>query len=167
MTDWSEHVIALTEEDAQDMFALEQAVLADLPDPRWYYPSTAQEFAAQARAGHAWGIRMGGRLIALNIIMRCSEAHDGGYAAKLGRSDVNSMNFEDIMVDSSWRRQGIHSFFITRSIEQARAWGCPAIYATVDPDNLPSLRAFEKHGFRIVAQMDTYDGRPRCFLRLE
>lgn len=166
MHHWLALITPLTEQDAPDMYALEQAMLATLPSPRWYYTSTQEEFAQQARAGHAWGIRMEGRLIAMNILLPSWEAHDGGYPQKLGLDDPRSMNFEDVIVDEAWRRQGIHHAFLRRSVQQASAWGCTTIYATVDPDNLPSLRAFERFGFQVIAQQPTYDGRPRCFLRL-
>lgn len=167
MHDWLHLITPLTENDADDMFALEQAMVAALPSPRWYYTSTAEEFAQQARDGHAWGIRMAGQLIALNIIMPAKEAHGGGYPEKLGITDPDSINFEDVIVDAAWRRQGIHTAFLRHSLLKAEAWGCGTIYATVDPENLPSLRAFERFGFQVIAQQPTYDGRPRCFLRYQ
>jgi len=166
MHDWLVLIHPLTEHDADDMYALEQAMMAALPSPRWYYTSTRDEFADQARAGHAWGIRMEGKLIALNIIMPAREAHGGGYPEKLGLDDSCSMNFEDVIVDEAWRRRGIHSAFLRHSLLKAKEWRCRSIYATVDPDNLPSLRAFERFGFRVIAQKPTYDGRPRCFLHM-
>ena len=166
MTDWIARMTPLTEADAPDMYRLEQRMLSVLPSPRWYYPSTEAELADQARLGHAVGIREAGELIALNILVPAKEAHHGGYAAVLGRHEPRSLNFEDVMVDPAWRRQGIHSAFLARAEAEARRLGCTAVYATVDPDNQPSLGAFLKAGYREAARRPAYDGRPRVYLRL-
>ena len=99
----------------------------------------------------------------LPILVPAREAHHGGYAAVLGLEDPDSLNFEDVIVAQDFRRRGIHSAFLHR----AREMGYKTIYATVDPDNLPSLLAFEKAGYTRVAQRITYDGRPRVFVKLE
>lgn len=163
--DWQALMHPLTEADASDMFALEQQMLAGLPSPRWYYASDEAELAASAREGHACGIRVDGCLIALNILVPAAQAHDGGYAAILGLNEPNTINFEDVMVAPDFRRQGIHSAFLARSVSRARQMGCTSILATVDPENMPSLCAFERFGFTRTALRDTYDGRPRVFLR--
>ena len=123
MTDWLSRMTPLTEADAPAMYRLEQQMLSVLPSPRWYYPSTEAELAAQARLGHAVGIREAGELIALNILVPAKEAHHGGYAAVLGRHEPRSLNFEDVMVDPAWRRQGIHSAFLARAEAEARRLG--------------------------------------------
>ena len=164
MNTWEQHMTHLTEADGEAMFALQQRVLAQLPSPRWYYPSKVEEFASHAALGHAWGLRVEGCLIALNIAVPSWES-DHGYAACVGRDERSSLDFQDMMVNPDFRRQGIHSFFLTLQERRAREQGMTAMYATVDPDNLPSLRAFEKAGFVILQQQSAYDGRPRCYLR--
>lgn len=158
--DWRQQIVPLQACDGAAMYALEQEMFAALPDSRWYFGSSKEEFALQASQGHAWGIWQDGRLIALNVLVPAARAHHGGYAAILGRDDPDSLNFEDVMVSPAWRRQGIHSAMISH----ARSLGYASVYATVDPDNLPSLRAFEKAGFSALEQRLTYDGRPRVFL---
>ena len=163
MTDWLSCMVPLAEADAPAMYALMQDMFAHLPDKRWYYGSTQAELAAQARAGHAVGIWAGERLVAMNILVPAREAHHGGYAAQIGLADPDSLNFEDVMVAVDYQRQGIQSAFLAR----ARTLGYKTIYATVDPENVPSLRSFEKAGYTRVAQKNIYDGRPRVFMRLE
>ena len=163
MTDWLSRMVPLAEADAPAMYALMQDMFAHLPSPRWYYGSTQEELADQARAGNAVGIWEGERLVAMNILVPARMAHHGGYAAKLGLNDPDSLNFEDVVVAPDYRRQGIQSAFLHR----ARTLGYKTIYATVDPENVPSLSSFEKAGYERVAQMETYDGRPRVFVRLE
>lgn len=163
MTDWLSRMVPLTEADSPAMYALMQDMFAHLPNPRWYYGSTQEELAEQARMGNAVGIWEKGRLIAMNILVPARVAHHGGYAAQIGLHDPDSLNFEDVMVSVDYQRQGIQSAFLAR----ARTLGYKTIYATVDPENIPSLRSFEKAGYARVAQKDIYDGRPRVFMRLE
>lgn len=163
MTDWLSRMVTLTEADAPAMYALMQDMFAHLPDKRWYYGSTQEELAEQARAGNAVGIWEGDRLVAMNILVPARMAHHGGYAAQIGLDDPDSLNFEDVMVAVDHQRQGIQSAFLAR----ARSLGYKTIYATVDPENVPSLRSFEKAGYAPVARKDIYDGRPRVFMRLE
>lgn len=163
MTDWLSRMVPLTEADAPAMYALMQEMFAHLLDQRWYYGSTQEELAEQARMGHAVGIWAEDRLVAMNILVPAREAHQGGYAAKLGLDDPDSLNYEDVIVAPDYQRKGIQSAFLAR----ARSLGYKTIYATVDPENLPSLCSFERAGYVRVAQMETYDGRPRVFMKLE
>lgn len=163
MTDWLSQMVPLTEADAPAMYALMQEMFAHLPDQRWYYGSTQEELAEQARMGHAVGIWAEDRLVAMNILVPAREAHYGGYAAKLGLDDPDSLNYEDVIVSPDYQRRGIQSAFLAR----VRSLGYKTIYATVDPENLPSLFSFERAGYVRVAQKDTYDGRPRVFMKLE
>lgn len=164
MTDWAGFLTPLTEADGEAMYALQQEMMVTLPSPRWYYPSTADEFAAHAARGYACGLRVDGRLIAMNILVPASES-DHSYAACLGRSEPLSMDFQDVIVAADYRRRGIHSYLLRRAEDVARQAGMTALYATVDPDNTPSLSSFLKSGYVVIDQRDAYDGRPRCYLR--
>lgn len=156
--------VLLTASDAPDMVALQQEMLDALPSPRWYFPSRVEEYAAKAEGGFALGLRENGRLIALNIAIPAG-MDDHSYAHILGTGEMCSLDFQDIIVAPSHRRRGIHSFFLALREREAREKGMTAIYATVDPENAPSLRAFAKAGYAVVDQRETYDGRPRCFVR--
>lgn len=162
--DWEKLLAPLTEADGEAMFALQQEMLSLLPDPRWYFPSTAEEFADQAAHGRALGLRVEGRLIAMNVLVPAWES-DHSYAACVGRDEPNTLDFQDVIVAGNYRRQGIHSFLLRHAEDIARQSGMTAIYATVDPDNIPSLASFQKAGYEIIDQRDAYDGRPRYYLR--
>lgn len=166
MHDWLSLLTPLTGSDAPEMYALMQQMLSALPSKRWYFGSTQEELAAHACAGRALGIRVEGRLIALNILVPSADAHEGGYAARLGLDEPHSLNFEDVLVAPDFRRQGIHRAMLQNSIRLAREQGYTSIWATVDPDNLPSMAAFTQAGFLPVTRRPAYDGRPRVFLRL-
>ena len=161
MTDWLSRMVTLTEADAPAMYALMQEMFAHLPNPRWYYGSTQEELAEQARMGNAVGIWEGERLVAMNILVPARVAHHGGYAKQVGIDEPDSLNYEDVMVSPDFQRRGIQRAFL----ERARSLGYKTIYATVDPENVPSLSSFEKAGYVRVAQQSAYDGRPRVYLK--
>ena len=96
----------LTAQDGPAMIALQQEMLLQLPSPRWYYPSTLEEFSSHAAAGHALGLKIDGRLIALNIAVAAEES-DHSYAALLGLDEPKSMDFQDIIVSPDWRRRTV------------------------------------------------------------
>lgn len=162
--DWAAHVEVLTEADLPAMMALQSAMLAELPVPRWYCTSTAAEFAKDVRAGHVYGIRWQGELIAFAIAVP-GEGSEDSYAKKLHHDPVHTLDFRDVMVSPRYRRRGIHSFFLTFFERQAAATGQTALYATVDPDNVPSRSSFEKAGWRALTQRSAYDGRTRVYYR--
>lgn len=166
MMDWRARMAPLAARDVPDMLALQSRMLADLPMKRWYFPNVEAEFIADCNDGFATGIRMDGRLIALGVACAGSCHPGGSYAAVVGDDPARTFDFRDVMVDPAWRRQGIHSAYLALYREQAQAAGCTAVYATVDPDNEPSWRAFEKAGFRRLLVCPAYDGRIRAYYRL-
>lgn len=166
MTDWLARMAPLAARDVPEMLALQSRMLADLPCERWYFPNVEAEFAADCAAGFATGIRAEGRLIALGVACLGSLHPGGSYAAVVGDDPAHTFDFRDVMVDPAWRRQGIHSAYLALYRARAEAAGCTAVYATVDPDNAPSWRSFEKAGFRRVLVRPAYDGRVRAYYRL-
>ena len=158
--------VLLTAADAMDMVALQQEMLDALPNTRWYFPSSMEEYADKAAKGFALGLRENGRLVALHIAIPAG-MDEHSYAEILGHDEANTLDFQDIIVSVTHRRRGIHSFFLALQEQEARRKGLRAIYATVDPENEPSLRAFLKAGYVVVDQREAYDGRPRCFLQLD
>lgn len=162
-TGWQRFCCPLTAADLPAMMALQAAMAAALPNPRWYFTSSQEEFAEEVAAGRVLGIRVHGELAAFAIAAPGGGA--GSYAAVLGREEPRSLDFQDVMVAPGYRRRGIHSFFLALFEQQARAQGMTGMYATVDPDNLPSLRSFEKAGWQRLTVRSAYDGRIRAYYR--
>ena len=88
------------------------------------------------------------------------------YAQDVGDLPEGSFCFVDVMVDPDFRRQGFHTRLLEIYRNRAEAMGCRAIYATVDPDNIPSRKSFEKAGYLPLLIKPAYDGRPRVYYRL-
>lgn len=161
---WAAYQETLTEKDLPAMMALQAEMAAALPSPRWYFTSKEEEFAQEVRAGRVLGLRVNGELAAFAIACPARD-NAKSYAAILGRDEPDSLDFQDIIVSPRYRRRGMHSYFLALYERQARAAGMTALYATVDPENLPSLRSFEKAGWVRVDLRNAYDGRIRAYYR--
>ena len=166
MTDWLGRIAPLTVQDVPAMLALQDRMLSALPDSRWYFPNTREEFVDDTSHGFAFGIRQGGGLIALGVACEGARHPGGSYAAVVGDLSPVTFDFRDMIVDPAFRRQGIHSAYFTFFRGQAEGLGAAAIYATVDPDNAPAWHSFEKAGYRRVLLRPAYDGRIRAYYRL-
>lgn len=161
---WAAYQETLTEKDLPAMMALQAEMAAALPSPRWYFTSKEEEFAGEVQAGRVLGLRVNGELAAFAIACPARD-NETSYAAILGRNEPDSLDFQDIIVSPRYRRRGMHSYFLALYEQQARAAGMTALYATVDPENLPSLRSFEKAGWTRVDLRNAYDGRIRAYYR--
>lgn len=159
-------LIRLNEADLSALMALQQRMAAALPDPRWYYQSTEAQFASDMHAGYMLGAYDHGQLIVMGSLLPGGGDGECQYARDLGHEPTGTMNFCDVMVDPGYRRQGLHSLLLETFRTTALEQGCHAIYATVDPENLPSRRSFEKAGYEALALRPAYDGRPRVYYRL-
>ena len=56
---------ALTVDDLPAVMELQERMVRTLPDPRWYYTSTAEEFVADMKLGGMLGCWVNGTLIAM------------------------------------------------------------------------------------------------------
>lgn len=157
----------LTREDLEEVLELQQIVLSGLPDPSWYVTCTVQEHETNLSVGDVFACRAEKKLIGFAVLSKWDTRGENAYAAKLGQPAENSFDVRDVMVHPDYRRRGIHSAFLRLFMEIARAQGGEALYATIDPDNFPSVKSFEKAGFQHVKTQPAYDGRPRRYYRKE
>lgn len=153
----------LRREDAGDIMVMQEAVLLDLPDPLWYYPSSQEAFAACCAQGECFGYYAPRRLAGFATLTPGFARPERCYAHKLGLPPEGTYDVQDVMVHPAYRRRGIHSALLALFQETARRVGGHTLLATIAPDNLPSTASFEKAGFTYILTMPAYDGRPRSF----
>ena len=149
----------LTEADVSRVMEVQAATFACLPSPRWYFGSTAEEFADTIAEGMAFGAFDGDVPAGFCIFHR-----DRGYAAEAGLPPERCLSFADVMVRPEYRRRGLHTRFLALAEDCAARRGLGYIIATADPDNEPSRASFRKAGYRELPQREMYDGRPRLVL---
>ena len=153
--------------DASEVMTLQERMLRALPSPRWYYTGTEAEMAEELALGIGVGVRMEGRLAAVSVCRPGEASGVYAYALLAGEaSAAGTLDYLDIMVDPDYRRRGIHSACLRCFREMAASLGCREIWCTIDPENMPSRRSFEKAGYQPVCEKPAYDGRPRIYYRL-
>ena len=86
-------------------------------------------------------------------LMICS--HDGERmgAVDLAEYDGQKASVSILIFDLSNRRKGFAISALRLVSEYAVSLGIEALYATIYPDNLPSINLFEKAGFELVGSM--------------
>ena len=156
----------LINSDREVLLALQSRVLSALPDPRWYFPSEEWEMEHWFETGEAIGCFEDSTLCGFGVLSPAEGRENHSYACALGQDPQRTFDFHDVMVDVPYRRRGIHTRLIALFTEIVRNRGGRAIYATVDPENAPSRRNFERAGFLPQATQPAYDGRPRVYYRL-
>ena len=152
--------------DKPQLAAMQDEVLAALPDPRWYFPSEEWEFDAWLSGREAVGYFDGDTLAGFAVLTAADRRQGHSYAQVLGEPAENTFDFHDVMVRPAYRGRGMHTRFLALFTETARALGGKAIYATVDPDNERSWRNFEKAGYVCIRVQPAYDGRERRYYKL-
>lgn len=153
----------LTLEDLDAVMELQELVFQGLPDSRWYVTSTAEEYRETLSRGEVFGCRDWQKLVAFAVLTPWRARGERAYAPKIQHEVEDTFDFQDVMVNPAYRRRGIHSAFLRLFEETARIMGAKAIYATIDPDNHPSVTSFEKAGYAHIKTQPAYDGRPRGY----
>ena len=156
----------LTPAHQAQMMQLQDEVLRALPDPAWYFPSEADEFAQWLRDGEGWGYFDGERLVAYGALGAAEDRGARSYARKLGEDAQGTFDFHDVLVDAAYRGRGIHTKLLALFTALGQARGGRAVYATIDPGNAASWRNFERAGYVCVTTRPAYDGRARRYYRL-
>lgn len=156
----------LTPADVPAMLALQREVMEALPDPRWYFPSDEAEFLQVVSADEGFAYFDGETLLGFAELTPGELRGSHSYAASLKQPVSGSFDFHDVMVRPSARGQGMHTAFLRLFEKMARTNGGYAVYATVDPENGPSRRNFERAGYQCMVEKPAYDGRARRFYRL-
>ena len=151
--------------ELEELMGFQQMILDELEDKQWYVPSTLEEMREDLAQGDIFGCYDGKKLVAFAVLTPWHTREEIAYAGKVGETVEDTYDFHGMMVHPKYRRRGIHSAFLRLFAETVRAMGGKAIYATIAPENLPSVNAFEKGGYELVKTQLAYDGRPRGYYR--
>lgn len=156
----------LTLEDTQRMYAIREAVLSSLPDPRWYFSIEDEEIEEWLTNGSAVGYLDGETLAGFAAITPVEQRGDHSYARVLAEPAEHTFDFHDVMVHPAYRGHRMHQHFLSLFTASVKEQNGRAVYATVDPDNSASWYNFEKEGYRCVVTQPAYDGRDRRYYKL-
>lgn len=156
----------LTEADKAQMMAMQDEVLALLPNQSWYFPSEEWEFDSWLAGCEAVAYMDGDVIAGYAVITPWHVRGEHAYAGILGHAVENTYDFHDVMVRPQYRGKGMHTRFLKLFTDAVRADGGKAIYCTVDPENSASWHNFEKAGYEFLLTQPAYDGRSRRYYRL-
>lgn len=156
----------LTPEDRKRMQDLREAVMAKLPNPRWYFSMEDWEIDEWLGQGSVIGYLDGDRLAGFGAITPWHQRPGHHYAGVLGEPEQDTYDFHDVMVHPDCRGNRMHQHFLRIFTDSAKAQGGKAIYATVDPENSASWYNFEKEGYVCLLTQPAYDGRDRRYYKL-
>lgn len=157
----------LAETDIDRVMALQSEVQAALPEREWYFPSPREMFLDEICRGEGFGYFDGDTLAGFAVLTPWHVRGASCYAAKAGQPTADTYDFQDVMVALPYRRRGVHSALLDYFERAARDLGGKALYCTISPKNTPSLRSFEKAGYRCVVTQPAYEGWLRCYYRRE
>ncbi len=155
----------LTVADVDAVMAMQEVIQAGLPEKEWYFPSPREMFGAELTRGEGFGYFDEAVLAGFAVLTPWHVRGDACYAAKAGQPTENTYDFQDVMVAPDYRRRGIHSALLDAFERHARSLGGVALYCTISPKNIPSVRSFEKAGYRCVAVQPAYAGWERGYYR--
>lgn len=156
----------LTPDDKPLMFAIRDAVMASLPDPRWYFSMEEWEIDEWLSQRSVVGYLDGGTLAGFAAITPEEERGEHSYARVLGEDASHTFDFHDVMVHPSYRGHRMHQRFLSLFTQSVKELDGRAVYATVDPENSASWYNFEKEGYVCLLTQPAYDGRDRRFYKL-
>ena len=72
------------------------------------------------------------------------------------RTYLDEMHLLKIAVDAQWRRGGVASWMLARSLQMATRKGALSAYLEVRPSNRAAIELYRKHDFRIVGKRPNY-----------
>jgi len=158
-----------TEADLPDILALQEEVIAALPDPSLFVRTTAEEITESLTLDFCIGAFYGETLagFSLMVIGRITPRNLGnllGYdEARLCRTVTCDTTF----VSPRCRGWGLQRQFFTLREAAARSMGATEALTTISPDNDASLANAHKSGFKAVAKRTMYSGVERLLLKKE
>ena len=156
----------LEKSDKEKMIAIRDAVMAVLPDPRWYFSMDDWEIDEWLDERGVVGYLDGDVLAGFGAITPETLRKEHSYARVLGETPENTFDFHDVMVHPAYRGNRMHQQFLKIFTQSVKELDGKAIYATVDPDNSASWYNFEKEGYVCVVTQPAYDGRDRRYYKL-
>ncbi len=149
--------------DAPVAFALQKQVMDGMQDPTWFIPSDLAEWQEICALGEAFGYFARGKLMGVANLTPALSRPDHSYAGMLGQPMENTLDVRNVLVHEKARRRGIQSNLLRLFDEIARASGGTKLYATIALENIPSVRGFEKAGYRHCGTLSFPQGWVRGF----
>lgn len=154
------------EEEAGVIMALQERVIAALPDKSLLALTDMNQIEESLREDVCTGVYHEGDLIAfsLMIINRPTPRHVAWKLDCDEKTLSGCVTFDAIFVQPDYRGYGIQRLLWEPLLPLARKMGANRAHATISPDNPHSLENTMAFGFEVVARKTMYGGRDRFIL---
>lgn len=90
------------------------------------------------------------------IVVEYGKKIVGYICATVEKDDVLYGHIISIAVHPSYRRKGIGSALLLRTIENLKKMGVKMVYLECRVSNRAAIKFYEKHGFRIIKRVPSY-----------
>ena len=152
-------------QDLSAIMALQESVLAALPDKNLYFPLTRDELLESLHLDTLEGVYNDKEEIIAFSLVVSPRIGSRNLASSLSASPDETLTFDVVMVHPIWRGNGIQRILLARAIESMEQVNATRILATVAPDNTHSLDNFLASGFSIIDTQTKYAGLTRHILQ--
>ncbi len=166
VTDGQEFVVReLGFEDLSHLLALQDEIVAGLPDKNLYCPLTRAELIESLHLDIAYGVYSPSReLVAFSVIVS-PRISDRNLAHGLdGFDESDTITFDAVAVIPEFRGFGLQQNLVKIAKRLAKDCGVHEILTTVSPYNLHSVNNFNKSGFKTHSRVSKYGGLDRLIL---
>lgn len=159
-------------EDADDIIQMMMELYEQIPSKEWFYPDKEEDvrwflnesgFALKAMSddkmiGFFFGYAPGLERENMGEYMHMSEKE----LRKVG-------HMETAMVVPAFRGRGLQARLMEFAEQEFKRRGYVHMFGTVHPDNVYSVKNFEKRGYRVVKETNKYGGLRRyvCYKHLQ
>lgn len=159
----------LDESYIDKIMMLQEEIMNGLTNKEWYSPSSREEFLIQiTKIGKIVGcVLEDDRLAAIGAYVEWGyEDHNYGYDLDIKDKELLQVGqIEATIVHESFRGNGLQNKICTEVEKIAKINKNKVIAATVHPDNIYSLRTFQKLGYEIKKEKLKYGGLRRLILK--
>ena len=150
--------------DIEEIMSLQDAVVRALPDKSLYCPLTRCEVIESIHLDEIYLVSRATELVALSLLVS-NRVSPRNLAGDVKMSPAETMTFDVVIVDPSWRGYGLQKALVDMAIQRAKELKLSQILCTVSPENEHSYRNFTDKGFTPVARhVIKYDGKDRDIL---
>lgn len=153
--------------DLSDITALQDEIMAALPDRDLLAYTTADEFAQTLAEDYCIGAYRGGRLVMFSnmILNQVTPRHLGVHLGYSEEQVRQSVIYDTTFVASDFRGFGLQRLASWFKNWEARKLGAKEAIATVSPHNDASLRNIVSNGFTCVERREMYGGVDRLVMK--
>lgn len=157
-------IILANENDVDAIIQMMAELYEQMEDKTWFYPDeddAVRDFVT--RSGFALKAMVGEQMVGFFFGYAPGKEREnmGTYMGFSGEEMQKVAHMETAMVIPEFRGRGIQRLLMAKAEETFKERGYTHLMGTAHPDNIFSVKNFEKQGYQIVAEARKYGGLRR------